>query len=138
MLSLSSRTVNYLSLAALRRQLLIDFFGSVRYMSDGSLDTTFGNGGKVLTPIGDGNAEANAIALQTDGKIVVAGYTSTNSDFATVRYNENGTLDAMFDGDGIVTTTVTETSGDSAYDVLIQKNGKNRDRRHDGFPRIRF
>jgi uncharacterized delta-60 repeat protein len=99
-------------------------FGIVRYMSDGSLDTSFGNGGKVLTRIGDGNAEANAVALQTDGRIVVAGYTAANSDFATVRYNEDGTLDTMFGGDGIVTTTVTETSGDNAYDVLIQKNGK--------------
>jgi uncharacterized delta-60 repeat protein len=99
-------------------------FGLVRYMSDGSLDTTFGNGGKILTPIGDGNAEATAIALQTDGKIVATGYTSSYSDFATVRYNEDGTLDQMFDVDGIVTTTVNENSSECAFDVLIQNNGK--------------
>ena len=99
-------------------------FGLVRYKPDGSLDTSFGSNGIAITLIGDANAEAEAIALQPDGKIVATGFTSANSDFATARYNENGTLDATFNGNGIVTTTVTANSLDEAHDVVIQKNGK--------------
>ena len=56
---------------------------------DGSLDLGFGSSGKVTTPIGSGDDEGISVALQTDGKIVVAGfsYNGTNNDFALVRYN---------------------------------------------------
>lgn len=71
-------------------------FALVRYTSSGKLDTTFGNAGKLSTDLG-GRDEAYAIAVQADGKIVVAGYTtSTAADFALARYLSDGTLDSSF------------------------------------------
>jgi uncharacterized delta-60 repeat protein len=73
----------------------------VRYQSDGSLDTGFGSNGIVTTDFGTGDDVYNsafALALQTDGKIVVGG---SDSKFAVLRYNTNGSLDTGFDGDGI-------------------------------------
>ncbi len=77
----------------------------VRYLSDGSLDSSFGVGGYVATAF-----DAAAVALQPDGKIVVAGAMSEGSDefegseFAVARYNPNGSPDASFGTDGITTT----------------------------------
>lgn len=74
-----------------------------RYNADGSLDTTFGNGGIVATPVIRDDT-AMAVALQQDGKIVVAG-TVTLSSFsrlALVRYNTDGSLDDTFGDGGII------------------------------------
>lgn len=98
-------------------------FGLVRYNNDGSLDTSFDGDGKVTTNI-NSNDEADAVAIQTDGKIVAAGNTSTGAtDFALVRYNADGSLDTNFDGDGIVTT---DFGGgvDLVNAVAIQADGK--------------
>ncbi len=96
----------------------------VRYKPEGSLDGGFGTGGIVTTSIGSMSDVANAVAIQSDGKIVVAGYSTTvsNTDFAVVRYNTNGTLDGGFGTGGIVTTSAG-SSGESANDVVIQTNG---------------
>ena len=68
-------------------------FALVRYNTDGTLDTSFGSGGKVTTPIGSGHDLGYSVAIQMDGKIVAAGYgTGSNIDFALVRYNTNGSL----------------------------------------------
>ena len=60
----------------------------MRYNTDGSLDTTFDATGIVTTPVGTSDDEANAVAIQSDGKIVAAGYSYTGSQdvFALVRY----------------------------------------------------
>ena len=99
-------------------------FALVRYNSNGSLDTTFDGDGKVTTAIGTGADSGQAVALQPDGKILVAGYAmmSTN-DFAIVRYNSDGSLDTTFDGDGRVTAGLG-TAGDFAYALLVQPDGK--------------
>ena len=84
----------------------------VRYNTDGSLDTAFGNSGIVRTAVGSDSAEAVAVAVQTDGKIVVAGtILATNlsgKGIAVLRYNGNGTLDTTFGAPqtGIVTATI--------------------------------
>jgi len=72
---------------------LVQSISLTRYDSDGSLDETFGSGGFVTTSIGPTHAAAAAVALQTDGRIVVGGYRSfTNdpeanfADFVLVRY----------------------------------------------------
>ena len=59
----------------------------MRYNTDGTLDTSFDSDGKVITAIGSGD-DALAVAIQSDGKIVVAGYSDngSNDDFALVRY----------------------------------------------------
>ena len=100
-------------------------FALARYKTDGSLDTTFNTNGKVITPIGSGNNGAYAIAIQTDGKIVVAGYAlkGTNFDFALARYNTDGSLDRTFDTDGKVTTPIG-SDDDFAHAIAIQTDGK--------------
>jgi uncharacterized delta-60 repeat protein len=90
----------------------------------GSLDNSFTRDGKVTTRIGNVLTIGNAVAIQKDGKIVVAGYTDdfSNADFALVRYNPDGTLDGSFGGDGKVTTDFG--GNDYGYSVVIQSNGK--------------
>jgi len=101
-----------------------DQFSLLRFLSNGALDTGFGDDGKISTAFGTGNAKAHAISIQADNKILVAGETSVGSkiDFALARYNANGTLDTSFSGDGKVTTTVGSSSGGHA--VVIQPDGK--------------
>jgi uncharacterized delta-60 repeat protein len=69
-------------------------FALARYNSNGSLDTSFNGSGKVTTAMGAGSDNANAIALQPDGKPVVAGYSHNGSkfDFALARYVGHSTL----------------------------------------------
>ncbi len=100
-------------------------FAVVRYMDTGALDPTFGGGtGKVTTAIGSGDDLGNGVALQSDGKIVVAGYSyngSTN-EFAVVRYNTDGTLDTAFGGTGKVTADFG--GSDSGTSVTMQNDGR--------------
>lgn len=100
-------------------------FALVRYQADGSLDAAFGNAGKVVTDIGGSTDRIQAIAIQADGKIVVAGETysgtASGSDFAIARYNADGTLDAAFGNGGKVVTPIKSFSGrDVVYTVLLQ------------------
>ena len=98
-------------------------FAVVRYLSTGALDTTFNGTGFVLTPIGSGRDEAYAVALQNDGKIVVAGYTTgtANENFAIVRFTSSGALDTSFNGTGIRTLNIN--GDDVARAVAIQTDG---------------
>jgi uncharacterized delta-60 repeat protein len=101
-------------------------FALVRYNADGSLDPTFGVGGKVTTPIGIGSDYANALVQQTDGKLVAAGTAvnvGSDSDFALVRYNADGSLDATFGVGGRVTTAIG-TREDEAQALVQQTDGK--------------
>jgi uncharacterized delta-60 repeat protein len=78
----------------------------VRYNPDGTLDTGFGNGGKVTTALSVTRAEIYDIALQSDGKIVAVGqfYQGGQTTFLVIRYNADGTLDSSFGNVGIVMT----------------------------------
>ena len=100
-------------------------FALVRYDADGSLDTSFGTGGKVTTPIGSIDDEAFALVLQPDGKLVVAGYTSSasNTAFALVRYNADGSLDTSFGAGGKVSTSIGSID-DEAIALVLQPDGK--------------
>ena len=100
-------------------------FTIVRYDSNGSLDSTFNSDGIVTTDIGSKMDKAYSVAIQDDGKIVVAGYSNNGSDydFAIVRYNSNGSLDTLFSDDGKVTTDLGN-SDDYARSVIIQNDGK--------------
>ncbi len=93
----------------------------------GNLDATFGTNGLVVAPVGTGNDQAYAVALQSDGKILVAGNTFTNTtdqeDFFLMRYLPNGTLDASFGTNGKVTTDFG-ASDDGAKAVAVQPDGK--------------
>lgn len=103
-------------------------FGMARFNANGTLDKTFGKGGKVLTPLDDitgfgHDQEAFAVAIAGDGKIVVVGETAGYpTDFAVLRYDSKGKLDKKFGHAGIVTTDFG--GDDSASAVTIQPDGK--------------
>src|SRR5438445_8472740 len=94
-------------------------FAVTRYNTDGTLDNTFGRGGKVRTDFPGLAAVSSAVVIQPDGKIVVAGGAFPQFTFAgnfeVVRYNPNGSLDRSFGNGGIVRTTFPE--GSYAFDV---------------------
>jgi uncharacterized delta-60 repeat protein len=97
-----------------------------RYNSDGSLDTSFDEDGKVTTDLGGWRDVGNALALQPDGRILVAGeqwqQEGGTVDFALARYNSDGSLDPAFDTDGIVITDIS--SGDYAAGLALQPDGR--------------
>lgn len=86
-----------------------------------TLDTSFDSDGLALTsPVPGIAGTANSVIRQSDGKLVVVGY--SNNDFALARYNSDGSLDATFDSDGLVQTNISGT--DAAYAVKEQADGK--------------
>ena len=99
--------------------------GLTEYNSDGTLDTAFGNNGRVITTIPNavGFLFVSAVAVQPDGKIVVAGWNNApdvfTDNFLLVRYNSNGSLDTSFGQGGVVEICDGEGSG-----VAIQPDGK--------------
>jgi uncharacterized delta-60 repeat protein len=97
----------------------------VRYRTDGSLDTTFSGDGKVVTSFAGDDAEATAIAIQPDGKIVVAGRAKNGSTTlpALVRYNASGSLDTSFDGDGKALVQLSSSTA-VANGLTLQPDGK--------------
>jgi uncharacterized delta-60 repeat protein len=97
-------------------------FALARYNADGSLDPTFGSGGKVTTDFGGFDA-AFGVALQADGKIVAAGQGGPGGGFAFARYNTDGSLDPSFGSGGEVTTHFT-SGVEVVIAVAIQLDGK--------------
>ena len=106
-------------------------FALARYNTNGSLDSSFGNGGKVVTTFGTNHEDsASALAIQSDGKIIAVGSTnildSTTylNHFAIARYNTNGTLDTTFgpNHNGLVTTSIL--GDDTAFGGIVQPDGK--------------
>lgn len=100
-------------------------FGLVRYNTDGTLDASFGSGGKMVTDFFRISDVARAVALQADGKIVVAGYVyggGIDYDFGLARYNTDGSLDKTFGTNGKINT---DSSGrEMAVALTIQPDGK--------------
>ena len=102
-----------------------DFVAS-RYHADGSPDRRFGHRGELTGYFDAGEGRINAVAVQEDGKVIVAGDAyagKTAGDFAVARYNTNGLLDHSFGRDGIVTTDFFGDD-DAALAVVIQPDGK--------------
>jgi uncharacterized delta-60 repeat protein len=94
---------------------------------DGALDLSFGNNGKVITSISSGEDKARSVALQDDGKIIVAGYSYSSVfgyDFSCARYNTDGSLDSNFGNNGKVTYDLQGGSDDKAFSIDIQLDGK--------------
>jgi uncharacterized delta-60 repeat protein len=100
-------------------------FALARYDTDGTLDTSFSDDGKLTVNIGTYNDYGYSVTVQPDGKILLAGQSdSTTSDFALLRYKIDGSPDTSFGGgDGIVTTDILSAS-DSANSVTLQADGK--------------
>jgi len=101
-------------------------FAVARYTATQQLDPTFGNHGVVLTDFGHSYDWAYALALQPDGKIVVAGVSdvSGSKDFALARYNPDGTLDRAFGDRGLVTLSIRALTADIIHGIAIQPDGK--------------
>jgi len=92
----------------------------------GGLDANFGTGGKVVTSFSNLGEEAKAVILQSDGKIVIAGYinfAATGKDFFAARYLEDGTLDNTFGNNGFTAIDVQLGSDDIAHSMVMDNNG---------------
>ncbi|MBI5790324.1 MAG: M10 family metallopeptidase C-terminal domain-containing protein, partial [Rhodocyclales bacterium] len=101
-------------------------FAMLRYNADGSLDSGFDGDGKLTTAIGAGEDKGLDIALQANGRVLVAGVSQNGSDdnFALARYNADGSLDSSFDGDGIVTTNFVGGLRDHGQSVTVQADDR--------------
>lgn len=102
-------------------------FALLRYNANGSPDTGFGTGGRTSVNFPGDGGTASAMALQQNGKIVLAGRaddpnSSEANDFGLARFNTNGTVDTGFGGDGFVVTGFGDF--DEARGVLVQPDGK--------------
>jgi uncharacterized delta-60 repeat protein len=103
-----------------------------RYNTDGSLDPSFGSGGKVLTNLGSTNTDDDLeeVVIQSSGKILVGGsaaptVVTIDSDFAVGRYNPDGSLDRSFGNGGIVLTNTGAGNGsDEIYGIALSSDAK--------------
>jgi uncharacterized delta-60 repeat protein len=103
-----------------------DKFALARYTANGALDTTFGTGGSVLTPVGSGDATLRAMYVDPAGRLVVAGTAKDGSSnvFAVARYSANGALDTTgFGTGGIALTPVGSDGGAGAFAVTTDGSG---------------
>lgn len=98
-------------------------FALARYNANGSLDPSFSGDGKLTTNFTRGSDLAWDLAIQSNGKLVAAGFANNGAQFALARYNTNGSLDATFSGDGKLTTNFT-SGADVALGVAIQADGR--------------
>ncbi|NML55887.1 T9SS type A sorting domain-containing protein [Chryseobacterium cheonjiense] len=106
-------------------------FGVLRLNANGTVDTTFGNQGKSIFSMGSYSSVSNEIrdiALQPDGKIVVAGiyYNYPSTDFAVARLNIDGSLDSDFSNDGkvLIGFTYTSNNNDEAHKIKILNDSR--------------
>ncbi|WP_280192868.1 delta-60 repeat domain-containing protein [Delftia sp. PS-11] len=104
-------------------------FSLIRLHTDGSLDTSFGPGGKgtLLVPVSNGYNIGGGVVLQPDGKIVVAGssYNGNDKDFSLIRLDPDGSLDKSFGDQGTGKQMISVGSKiDEAYSVILQPDGK--------------
>ncbi len=114
----------------------VSSFALARYNTDGSLDTAFGTAGMVTSAIGIGNSYGNAVVIQQDGKIVVAGEAQKSASYvllgvtmpamygyALARYNVDGTLDTTFNTTGTLVQGIGYARS-GARAVALQSDGK--------------
>jgi uncharacterized delta-60 repeat protein len=99
-------------------------YAIVRYKPDGTLDSSFGTNGHVFVDFGDTD-EATCVAIQNDGKILVAGFSvnGTDTDFSLARLNTDGSLDNSFDGDGRMISVISPRI-DYLTSMVLQPDGK--------------
>jgi uncharacterized delta-60 repeat protein len=106
-------------------------FAVARFLTSGQPDPSFDTDGKLSLTFGASDF-AQAVAIQPDGKIVVAGYTSTGNDVAVARFNDDGTLDSAFNdiaspdttnGDGRLRFSISAGT-DQALDVKLDSSNR--------------
>lgn len=96
-----------------------------RHLADGSIDTSFGSGGKVVTDLFNSGEQALDIAIQTDGRILIAGYFDNGNDngACVIRYTTEGDLDPSFGSNGLVTYDQPGFD-EKGSGIAIQPDGK--------------
>lgn len=105
-------------------------FAFIRFNSSGTLDNTFGNGGKAIFSFPSSTeAFLTSIKVQPDGKIVAGGfrYGGNEDDFALIRLNPNGSLDASFGNGGyVITSFPNQIAGtfEAISSIAMQNNGR--------------
>jgi len=112
---------------------LVPDFALCRYLSDGSLDTSFGAGGWVTTGFGNSSDDwLNAVAVLPDGRVLAGGEScrslcsGSDGDFALVRYTPAGAVDTTFGSKakGLVVTDISSRSFDWVRAMVVQADGK--------------
>ena len=100
------------------------FTSGIATAQPGSLDNTFGTGGKVTTDFGSSDDGGQSIAIQSDGKILVAGWSGnySNEDFALVRYNGGSTGISENSNDALFSVEPNPTNGMFTIELATQKN----------------
>ncbi len=96
-----------------------------RYTITGSLDASFNGTGIVTTSIPGAGVVGYAVAIQPDGKLLVAAGSIrglSRDGFTLVRYSSDGALDSTFNGTGVVTTSISNIS--VAKSLALQPDGK--------------
>ena len=106
----------------------LDFL-AIRFLTDGTLDTTFSGDGIAIIPIGSTNDVCRDILIQSDGKIILSGKSQVSSGsnaFGLARLNTDGSLDTNFGTGGVLTTIFGTNSGDfsDCLGIGLQSNGK--------------
>lgn len=106
-----------------------ELFAVARYLPDGRLDRTFSRDGLASVDFGFGDADAAAVALQRNGKILVAGNGTRNmyrtgEDFAVARFRADGRLDRTFSGDGRATVDFGHRLSDGAQGLALRRDGR--------------
>lgn len=101
-------------------------FALARYAADGSLDPTFGDGGRVVTDLSEGNSSVKALLIDPAGRILAAGESTDavgNPAFTVARYEPDGSLDMTFgDGDGV--TTAASLANGGITDIALDSSGR--------------
>jgi endoglucanase len=104
-------------------------FALGRLLADGTVDSSFGTNGRVITRFGPDNDIVSGVGIQADGQIVAAGSADSGStaqpdqDFALARYNPNGSLDPSFGSGGTLVTDWGLTN-ENAQDMAFQQDGR--------------
>ena len=106
-----------------------ELFAVARYLRDGRLDRSFSRDGLASVDFGFGDADAAAVALQPNGKILVAGNGTgnvyrTGEDFAVARFRPDGTLDRTFSGDGRATVDFGHRLSDGVQGLALRRDGR--------------
>lgn len=98
-------------------------YAMVRFLANGTPDSSFGINGRVITYGGTFSVQCNAIALQQDGKILLTGRGWYNGDvaFMTIRYKTNGAIDSSF---GTYGQVYWQPGTAAAHDIKMLPNGK--------------
>lgn len=102
-------------------------FAMARINSNGTLDTTFGIGGKAQTTFINTLSDVNTVAIQPDDRIILGGWVYNSPygrDFALTRYNSNGSIDTSFGTNGKIITTVNNFYNDQITKLIVQNDGK--------------